>query len=61
MKFIITVKNPDSIDNSICRAAEELGVSENELWDACEKWVDYKEYVRIEIDTEAGTATVCEV
>jgi hypothetical protein len=61
MKFIITAKNPDSIDYSIQEAAKDNNVSEDELWDACEKWVEYKEYIRIEIDTEAGTATVCEV
>ena len=77
MKFIITVKNPDSIEDSIRRAAEEQmeGVEcanqfeyedmklakINELWAACAKWVEYQEYVRIEIDTELGTATVCEV
>lgn len=77
MKFIITVKNPDSIEDSILRAVEESmneietknqfeyedfkSAKVNEIWKACEKWVKYKEYISIEIDTTAGTATVCEV
>ena len=77
MKFTITVKNPDSIEDSIDRAAEEsiedadfkdrhdyLDIKEEkkqQLWAACSKWVEYQEYIRIEIDTELGTAKVCEV
>ena len=29
--------------------------------DSIQKWVEFNEYVTIEIDTEAGTATVLEV
>ena len=76
MKFTITAKNPDSIEDSIRRAAEESIDDENlmaverdakiynkmeELWESCAKWVEYQEYIRIEIDTEKGTATVLEV
>jgi len=61
MKFIITAKNPDSIDYSIQEAAKENKVSEEKLWKACDKWVEYKEYIRIEIDCLKGTATVLEV
>lgn len=80
MEFIITVKNPDSIEESIRKAAEDLVEVEvdggtltdnecnalveekmEELWEACNPWVEYKEYIRIKIDTTRGTAKVCEV
>lgn len=85
MKFTITAKNPDGIEDSIRRAAEEAVDMEaedegatgrtleplerqiliedkiEELWEECKKFVEYKEYVRIEVDTETGTATVLEV
>lgn len=31
---------------------------QEELDTACEKWIEYSEYVQIEIDTDAGTAIV---
>lgn len=31
------------------------------LFEALRKWVEHDEYIRIEIDTDAGTATVLEV
>jgi len=78
MKFTITVKNPDSIEDSIDNAVEDMIQSKLEdadfpnvetmreeakemLWASCKKWVEYQEYIRIEIDTENGTATVLEV
>jgi len=83
--FTIIVKNPDSIEYSLRRAAakevaneieenkrsdniEDSDLPENliddkyeELKEASSKWVEYNEYVRIEIDTEKGTAIVLEV
>jgi gas vesicle protein len=32
----------------------------NEIRNACKKWVEYEEYVRIEIDTIKNTAKVLE-
>lgn len=76
MKFVITMKNPDSFEDSIRRAAEEsveeleLDINEKreledekyeELKNIASRWVEYDEYIRIEIDTDKGTATVLEV
>jgi hypothetical protein len=73
MKFVITMKNPDSFEDSIRRAAEESVVQNitnrkevieeeyEELKKFASKWVEYDEYVRIEVDTDKGTATVLEV
>lgn len=76
MKFTIIMKNPDSFEDSIRRAAEEsveelnLDIAEKremedekyqELKKIASKWIEDDEYLRVEIDTEANTATVLEV
>jgi hypothetical protein len=75
MKIKITLKDPDGVSESLRDAAESsvpqgLTQSEREsltesrqerYGKACEPWIEYGEYVTIEIDTEAGTATVCKV
>ena len=77
MKIRITLKDPDGIYESMREAANEsiAGVSglsgeeaeqliearREKIHDACEPWIEYGEYVTIEIDTEAGTAIVCKV
>jgi hypothetical protein len=74
MKFTVTFKDPDGPYDSIEEAARESlaavdGLSEEErdelietrakgLREQTRKWFKYGEYVNIEIDTEAGTATV---
>ena len=74
MKFIVTFKDPDGPSDSIDEAARKSiaaieGLSEPErealeekrieaLREATAKWFKWGEYVDIEIDTEAGTATV---
>lgn len=73
MKFRVTVKSPDGVYESIREAAEEsvepLGLDKEEAEYLCEKrqeslsefaakWVKYGEYITVEFDTEAGTATV---
>lgn len=74
MKFTVTFKDPDGPYESIREAAANslkgikgLSADEREslletrieeLNEACSKWFSYSEYVSIEIDTEADTATV---
>ena len=77
MKFMIQFKDPDAVYDAIQDAvrvslAERAGLSGDEL-EALEDvraakcrafigpWVEYGEYVRIEFDMEAGTATVLRV
>lgn len=77
MTFKIQMKDPDGVYESVRDAAqsslgEAKGLTETELEKLCEsrrdeldtlirKWFQYGEYVTVEIDTEAMTATVCEV
>ena len=74
MKFKVTLKDPDGFYDGITDAVEEsLGgntfFSEREseaahearrdvIKDGIGKWVEYGEYITIEFDTTAGTATV---
>ena len=74
MKIKITLKDPDGICDAVDNAAEisarsTSGLSESEIdqikearrvriAEEVKPWVDRGEYVRIEIDTESGTATV---
>lgn len=76
MKFKITIKNPDAYSNALNKAAEEIvannGTLDDDIPDAidreyekldelCSKWFLYDEYLTVEIDTEAKTATVVPV
>lgn len=76
MKFKVTMKNPDAVGNALNKAAEEIvnnnGTLDDDIPDAvereygklgelCSKWFKYDEYLTVEIDTVAKTATVCEV
>jgi hypothetical protein len=74
MKLTVSFKTPDAAEHAVFEAledhedlegiedAEELLDKRLELEDglkeALSKWIQYSEYVRIEFDTEAGTATV---
>lgn len=73
MKFRIQLKDPDGfsdgMDEAIKASLSESNLSEDEkeavsearqerAWKALETWVEYQEYVTIEFDTDAGTATV---
>ena len=74
MKFTVTMKNPDSFEDSIRRAAEDavedmallnpkmkeelIEEKYEELKKIASKWFEYDEYVRIEVDCTRGTATV---
>lgn len=75
MKLKITLKDPDGVYESIQQAAQSNipdGLDEKEseslvesrhenISEQCKPWIEYGEYVTIEIDTEAGTAVVCKV
>lgn len=74
MKFKINLKDPDGVSDGVTDAvaasvaAMDLPDDEREsleetraekVNEALREWFEYGEYVTIEIDTEAMTATVC--
>ncbi len=58
MKLRLTLKSPDAIRHSICEAAENNGMEEDEVAELLEPWIHFGEYVYVDIDTELGTAAV---
>lgn len=74
MKIRLYLKDPDGMSNSVQEAirdeVEGIGLNsqnevdsvmelrEEEVWESLEKWIEFKEYVMIEIDTDAMTARV---
>lgn len=75
MKFRITMKDPDGVSDGITEAVESSLVGlkltsdelkhlqelrQEEITDRLEKWFEYGEYLEVEIDLDAGTATVVE-
>jgi hypothetical protein len=75
MKIQVTLKDPDGFSNSIDEAVQkslsDLGLEEDEMEPLIERrrekveaklerWVRYNEYVTVEFDLDAGTATVVE-
>jgi hypothetical protein len=74
MKFTITIKDPDGFSNSVKQAVQDdvariEGLDDDEredliesrqekLWDELQQFVEYQEVIRVEFDTETGTATV---
>jgi hypothetical protein len=74
MKFTVTMKDPDTLHDAIFESVQEdvlkiegLAPAERdavieERQDAvqalCNKWFEYGEYLRVEIDTDAKTCTV---
>ena len=66
MKIKVTMKNPDALDYAIAIAIDGLGdlslgereEKHDELYEQLSKWFKYGEYLTVEIDTEADTATV---
>lgn len=56
MKFSLTFKTPGVI-NQLEEEQDELELAEEFL----EQWLEYREYVTIDFDTEAGTAEVRKV
>ena len=75
MKIKITLKSPDAIHDAVQAAVisempdglegadfrHEVTTRMNELfYGPLHKWIVHKEYLTVEIDTDAGTARVCE-
>ena len=74
MKFTSYIKDPDGFSNGVKEAVksevdriEELDDEERDdliesrqekLWDQLQPFIQYQECMKIEFDTEAGTATV---
>jgi hypothetical protein len=73
MKISVTLKDPDgfseAVDDALAASLEGSGLPQDEqdavlekreekLWQVLGRWVDCKEYIEIDFDTEAGTATV---
>ena len=73
MRFVVYMKCPDALSDAIHDAVKEsllpLGLEEVEadsltkiraekLDTICQQWFEYGEYLRVEIDIEANTATV---
>jgi CRISPR/Cas system-associated protein Csm6 len=73
MKVVVSLKDPDgfadSVNETVKREVSKLGLDHDEAaaveekrldkaWKALGKFVQYGEYVTIEFDTDAGTATV---
>lgn len=60
MKFYVTFKNPDALDDSF----ESMDLSDDEKYEIrekLEKWISYQELITIEFDLENDTATVVKV
>jgi hypothetical protein len=76
MKFRIMLKDPDGVWESVREAAEAsmkdvpaIDGREREdliegrvekLFDVCGRWLEYKEYLTVEVDTDQGTCVVVE-
>lgn len=74
MKFTVTMKDPDTLQDSIrdatIREVKAMGLTDPEEIEAlvelraekvgntCSKWFPDGEYLSVEIDTEAGTCVV---
>lgn len=76
MKVRVTLKDPDTMQDTVDRVVGKLprpeGVTLEEWCDVLEdraketrqaitrKWMEYSEYLTVEFDTDAGTAIVIE-
>lgn len=75
MKFKVTFKDPDALDEQVRievnKDLQGLGLDDDEVeavfelrcekvHNKIEKWFQYGEYLTVEIDTDAGTCTVLE-
>jgi hypothetical protein len=72
MKFTVSMKDPDTLQDAIEEAVKSIsveGVDEEEIElirehrteeirTLCRHWFEYGEYLRVEIDTEAKTCIV---
>lgn len=58
MKFTVTFKSPDAVDDALADIPANQRKKAEKI---CEEFFKYGEYVYVEIDTDAGTATVLQV
>lgn len=59
MIFTLTFKTPDVVDDTLANI--QLNEDEfDELQELCSKWVEYGEYLRVEIDSDKKTCRVLE-
>jgi hypothetical protein len=76
MKISVDIKDPDvfsdAVDEAVKKDVASLGLSTEEAESVAElraekvndfmsRWVEYGEYIRVEFDTDAGTAVVVPV
>lgn len=59
MKIRLTFKTPDVVDSVLQAYADEDVRAEIQA--AARKWVDFDEYLTVELDTQAGTCVVVPV
>ena len=58
MKVIVLFKTPAVIDYAVDRIDHRPEDEQEELREFLEQWIQYGETLRVEFDTEAGTAKV---
>ena len=64
MKFTLMFKDPDGVYDSLVDAGvrgEDGEVINEEAKALVDKYVEFEEYIYIEVDTDAGTLTIREV
>lgn len=61
MKFRVYMKDPDGVYESIADASDRDEQTRKNLSEFIKRWCMCGEYITIEFDTDAGTATVVEV
>jgi hypothetical protein len=62
MKFRITMKDPDGVHDGLTEADKSEGAGQgfgyDERVELLKKWFKYREYLTVEIDTDAKTIVV---
>jgi len=58
MKLRLSFKCPDAVDTALEDIPEEEHAAAKK---ACAKWIEYGEYLNVEIDTETGECTAVPV
>lgn len=75
MKFVVTMKDPDTLHDAIQTAVADametgldkdehaavLGLRVEKAEKVCARWFEHGEYLTVEIDTETGTCVVAPV
>lgn len=60
MKFTVTFKTPDALDEAIIDASQDMA-DRNKMRATAKPFVEYGEYISVEFDTETKTAIVVPV